>query len=61
MELSTRMACRVRPRSPNRICKPRTERMGSWVMASSLLQMVLGVGGVREGVADQVKGDGDKA
>ena len=28
---------------------------------SSLLQMVLGVGGVREGVADQVKGDGDKA
>ena len=28
---------------------------------ASLLQMVLGVGGVREGVADQVKGDGDKA
>ena len=58
-----RMACSTRPRRLNRISSPRTERMQSFsfIMHSSLLQVVLRVGGVRERVADQIERNGDKA
>src|SRR5699024_11455652 len=58
-----RMACRTRPRRLKQMWTLRAERMGVVVsiVRPPLLHMVFGVGGVREGVADQVKGDGDKA
>src|SRR5699024_5167351 len=58
-----RMACRTRPRRLKQMWTFRAERMGvvCSILRPPLLHMVLGVGGVREGVADQVERDGDKA